>query len=48
VLRFVDIGEDAALQRRYGLRIPVLVTDDGELSGYPLDRARVVKYLETS
>jgi Glutaredoxin-like domain (DUF836) len=42
----VDVDSDVALERRYGLRIPVLVAGETELSGYPLDRARVQRYLE--
>jgi hypothetical protein len=36
-----------ALERRYGLRIPVLAAGELELSSYPLDRERVRRYLET-
>jgi Glutaredoxin-like domain (DUF836) len=42
----VDVDSDVALERRYGLRIPVLVAGETELSGHPLDRARVLRYLE--
>jgi hypothetical protein len=42
----VDVDSSVALERRYGLRIPVLVAGDVELSGYPLDRERVRRYLE--
>ena len=41
----VDVSEDPELERRYGLRIPVLVSDDTELSSYPLDRPRVERFL---
>lgn len=41
----VDIGTDPGLERRYALRIPVLVAGDVELSTYPLDRERVERYL---
>jgi hypothetical protein len=44
-LELVDVDSSPALERRYGLRIPVLVADDVELSGYPLDRERVARYL---
>ena len=37
----VDVDSSVALERRYGLRIPVLVAGEVELSGYPLDRERV-------
>jgi len=43
----VDVDSSVALERRYGLRIPVLVAGETELSGYPLDRARVREYLDT-
>ena len=45
-LTVVDVDSSPALQRRYGVRIPVLVAGDVELSGYPLDRERVAKWLE--
>jgi hypothetical protein len=44
----VDVDSSVALERRYGLRIPVLAAGDVELSGYPLDRERVRRYLESS
>lgn len=44
-LSVVDIGKDADLARRYGLRIPVLKAGDEELSQYRLDRARVERFL---
>jgi thioredoxin-like negative regulator of GroEL len=46
-LTIVDVDSSPALVRRYGLRIPVLVAGDVELSGYPLDRERVARYLES-
>ena len=46
-LEVVDVDSSVALERRYGLRIPVLVAGEVELSGYPLDRARVLQYLES-
>jgi hypothetical protein len=42
----VDVDSSVAMTRRYGLRIPVLVAGEVELSGYPLDRERVRRYLE--
>jgi hypothetical protein len=42
----VDVDSDVALERRYGLRIPVLAAGDVEISGYPLDRERVRQYLD--
>jgi len=44
-IEHIDISTDAQLERRYGLRIPILAGDDGELSGYPLDTERVKAYL---
>ncbi len=43
----VDVDSSVALERRYGLRIPVLAAGELELSGYPLDRDRVRRYLES-
>jgi hypothetical protein len=47
VVEEVDVDSSVALERRYGLRIPVLAVGDVELSGYPLDRERVRRYLES-
>lgn len=44
----VDVDSDVALERRYGLRIPVLMAGDTELSAYPLDVERVRRYLAAS
>lgn len=41
----VDVDSSVALERRYGLRIPVLAAGDVEVSGYPLDPERVRRYL---
>jgi hypothetical protein len=46
-VELVDVDSSPALERRYGLRIPVLVAGDIELSGYPLDRERVARYLDS-
>jgi hypothetical protein len=43
----IDVDSSVALERRYGLRIPVLTAGDVELSGYPLDRERVQLFLES-
>lgn len=43
----VDVDSSVALERRYGLRIPVLVAGDIEISGYPLDEPRVRRYLDS-
>jgi hypothetical protein len=47
VVESVDVDSSVALTRRYGLRIPVLAVGDVELSGYPLDRERVRRYLQS-
>jgi hypothetical protein len=44
----VDVDRDVALERRYGLRIPVLVAGEVELSTYPLDAERVRQFLAAS
>lgn len=46
-LELVDVDSSPALERRYGLRIPVLVAGEVEISGYPLDRERVAAYLNS-
>jgi hypothetical protein len=43
----VDVDSAVALERRYGLRIPVLVAGEVELSSYPLDSERVRRFFET-
>jgi hypothetical protein len=47
IVETVDVDSSVALERRYGLRIPVLAAGELELSGYPLDRERVRRYLES-
>jgi hypothetical protein len=47
VVETVDVDSSVALERRYGLRIPVLTAGETELSGYPLDRDRVRRYLKS-
>jgi hypothetical protein len=44
-IRHVDVTGDAELERRYGLRVPVVVCGEQELSSYPLDRDRVERHL---
>lgn len=46
VIELVDISDDPGLERRYGLRIPVLTDGDQELSEFPLDRDKVLRHLE--
>lgn len=45
-VRIVDITDDPALEREYLIRIPVLTDGATELSEYPLDRARVERWLD--
>ena len=47
-VEIVDVDSSVGLERRYGLRIPVLVAGETEVSGYPLDRERVRRYLESA
>jgi len=47
IVETVDVDSSVALERRYGLRIPVLTAGELELSGYPLDRDRVRRYLDS-
>ena len=44
-LEVVDVDGSVDLERRYGLRIPVLVEGELELSSYPLDFDRVQRHL---
>lgn len=45
-LELRDVGGDAALERRYGLRIPVLAIDGHELEGPELGRESIERELE--
>ena len=47
-VRVVNIDGDLALKKLYGLRIPVLVAEDRELSSYPLDVEAVEAYLASA
>jgi hypothetical protein len=46
-IEHVDVDSSVALERRYGLRIPILAAGDVEITGYPLDRAAVERYLSS-
>jgi hypothetical protein len=48
VVEHVDISGDEGLERRYGLRIPVLTDGEREISSYPLDKAAVERCLSAS
>jgi len=41
----VDISEDPRLSRRFGLKIPVLMHEDEELSRYRLDAGRITEFI---
>jgi hypothetical protein len=45
-VRVIDIGADPELERKYGLRIPVLFADGEFVCAYRLDRERLAPYLE--
>jgi hypothetical protein len=47
-VRIVNVDDSIATERKYGLRIPVLVDGDVELSEYPLDRERVERHLAST
>ena len=44
-LREVNIVADAALQERYGLRIPVILLPDGREKGWPFTAAQISRLL---
>ena len=44
-LEVIDIDTDPQLVARYGLRVPVVVADDRDLSEFPLDRDAVNGFL---
>lgn len=46
-IEVVDVDSSVALERRYGLRIPILASGDFEITGYPLDRAAVERFLDS-
>jgi hypothetical protein len=41
----VDIAEDVALLKRYGVRIPVLRDDKGRELGWPFDATQLAAFL---
>ena len=44
-LKIVDVDTDPLLEARYGERVPVLVSADGELCHYQLDVTKVNDFL---
>lgn len=40
----IEVGEDPALEQRYGTRVPMLTSPQGELCHYFLDAERVRRY----
>lgn len=44
-LQEVDISQSDALQERYGIRIPVIVTPDGREKGWPFSAGQVKRLL---
>jgi thioredoxin reductase (NADPH) len=45
LLRVADVDLKPEWRERFGLRIPVVCAGDQELSGYPLQDARIVDWL---
>lgn len=45
-LQVIDITDDAALERKYGTRIPVLLIDDEFVCAYTLDHERLLAHIE--
>ncbi len=44
-LRLLDVDSDRELQRRYGMKIPVLLLDDAPLCSGRLDRQELLRVL---
>jgi hypothetical protein len=44
-VRVIDISSDPELERKYGLRIPVLLADGEFVCAYRLDHERLAPYL---
>jgi len=43
-LHLVDVDGDQALRERFGLRIPVVMAGNVEISAWPLDEARLAAW----
>ncbi len=44
-LRELDVGSDVTLQKKYGLRIPVIVLPNGQEKGWPFTAAQILRLL---
>jgi hypothetical protein len=44
-LRLLDVDSDRELQRRYGMKIPVLLLDDAPVCSVRLDRGELLRVL---
>lgn len=44
-LTVIDVDTDPALVAEYGLRVPVVVGETGDISDFPLDREAVERFL---
>jgi hypothetical protein len=45
-LTIVDVDSDSQLQRRYGLKVPVLLLDSAPVCHYRLDAAELLRMLK--
>ncbi len=46
-LKIIDIDKDAALQKKYAARVPLLATADAEICEYFLDEQALSRLLQT-
>jgi predicted DCC family thiol-disulfide oxidoreductase YuxK len=45
-LSVLDVKEDQGLFERYGLRIPVVILEDGSEKGWPFTAAQIARMLD--
>jgi len=45
-LTIIDVDSDSQLQRRYGLKVPVLLLDSAPVCNYRLDAAELLRMLK--
>jgi glutaredoxin len=45
-VQVIDISDNEDLERRYGVKVPVLTADGDFVCAYRLDRERVAAYLQ--